>query len=229
MFVGPNGVGKTKISYMLARRHGGEIVNLDRTYLYKHFPITTGMQDALKEEGVPRHLYELLEPEETSFTSSEFLQLVYAKLHEINSRNSMAIVEGASTIYGPALLEQNSKEKIFDFVIGLRFPDNYDVESKYRLRIDQALKEGLVEEILKNRYMYQNSFLIKDCHFGVPIFKYLNDEMNLNQAKEEILQRCLHYKDQQVKFLSRYSEINWIEASEFKVAYQKVEKILKQE
>ncbi|OQW51514.1 MAG: hypothetical protein A4S09_09800 [Proteobacteria bacterium SG_bin7] len=213
MIIGPNGVGKTKMAYDLARKCSGEIVNLDRTYLYKGFPITTGLQDTLKEKDVIRHLYELLEPFEESPPAARFAGSVLNAAQDIIGRGWVAIAEGGSTVYVPYLLEMNAKQRFFDQIIGLRFPEGYRIESDYRARIDQAFDEGLVEELNAGLSKYHESFLIKECHFAVPTIKYIGGEISLADAKEEILIRCLAYQKRQLSLFSKYSQVNWIKIS----------------
>lgn len=206
MVIGPNGVGKTKFAYELARKNNGEIINLDRTYLYKGFPIATGLYDTLKEKGVPRHLYEILEPQEESLSKECFSEVVSGKIEDIISRGKFAVAEGGSTVYVPNLLKNN----YFDQVIGLRFPENYDFKSKYKSRIEQAFTDGLSEELRKNISLYENSFLIKECHFAVPTIRYLRGKISLAAAKEEILLRCTAYHDRQMKLFLQFPNINWV-------------------
>lgn len=213
MVIGPNGVGKTEFAYEMARRYNGEIINLDRTYLYRGFPITTGLQDTLRERGVKRHLYELLDADQASFTADTFSEMVAHKINEINSAGRVAIAEGASTLYVPRLLDLNAKKTIFKNVIGFRFSADFNIEAKYRKRINQAFHNGLADEIHSNLAQYENSFLIKECHFAVPTVKYLKGDLDLEQAKEEILFRCLDYKNQQLELFSRYPQIQWFDVS----------------
>lgn len=211
LVLGPNGVGKTKYAFGLARENDGAVINLDRTYLYRGFPITTGLHDTLQETAVERHLYEVLDPEEPSYETSEFLKLVIKKRDQALETRSLVVAEGASTVYVPALLEFNLEQKIFDRIIGLRFSKGFDIESKYRARIEDAFQNGLVAEISENLFRYENSFLIKECHFAVPTVKYLKGQITLSNAKEEILQRCLIYKDRQLELFSQFKQIEWIE------------------
>ena len=226
MIIGPNGVGKTKLAYELARRNNGAIINLDRTYLYKRFPITTGLQDTLSEQGVPRHLYELLEPDEASYSAEDFTALVDQSSGAIQASGCLAVAEGGSTLYVPHLLKLNAQSKRFKHIIGLRFPQQYDVASKYRQRIDQAFEEGLPEELAANLQIYRNSFLIKECHFAVPTVRYLDGHLSLRDAKEEVLQRCLDYKDRQLKLFEGYPEIRWVDVAEYSEFYQELASVL---
>jgi tRNA A37 N6-isopentenylltransferase MiaA len=226
LIIGPNGVGKTKVAYELARRHGGEIVNLDRTYLYRGFPITTGMQDALIEQGVPRHLYEELEPDQVSYSPNDFSRLVFEKHREVLARTNLCISEGGSTLYVPHLLELNRNLQVFTHVIGVRFQLEYDVCGKYRRRIDQAFKDGIVEELKENLKTYQSSYLILECHFSVPIIPYLLGERDLHETKKEILARCLAYKDRQMSLFATHKDIQWVEIKGDASDYQLVESLV---
>jgi tRNA A37 N6-isopentenylltransferase MiaA len=212
MIIGPNGVGKTDFAYDLARQNNGEVINLDRAYLYQGFPITTGLQDTLRQQGVRRHLYEMLEANEPSFAADDFVDMVINSSSEILKRGCVPVAEGASTLYVPALLEADSKSKIFKHIIGLRFPKGIDIKSKYRARIEEAFKSGLVEELSSNLHCYENSFLLKECHFSVPTVKYLKGLITLNEAKDEILERCLEYKDRQLQLFAKYTQIQWLDA-----------------
>lgn len=226
MILGPNGSGKTKIAFELARRHGGEIINLDRTYLYRGFPVTTGLQDTLQETGVPRHLYEILPPEEKSFPAEVFSQMVAQKRQEILSRGALPIAEGGSSVYVPALLELNANQKSFRHVIGLRFAEGYDIATKYRARIDRAFDEGLAEELSANAARYEASYLIRECHFAVPTVRYLRGELSLKAAKEEILRRCLEYHDSQLGHFLNYPGVQWVEVSDFSETLRRVEEVI---
>lgn len=226
MIIGPNGVGKTKFAYEFARRHHGQIVNLDRTYLYRHFRLTTGLQDTMSEVGVIRHLYELLEPEDVAYPAPEFSEIVDKTTSHIVQSGHLAVAEGGSTLYVPHLLELNSKKNIFTHVIGLRFSAGYDVEDKYRRRIDQAFSEGLAEELAQNLLRYKQSYLIKECHFAIPTVEYLAGECCLSEAKNEILRRCLEYKDRQLQLFSQYTDVRWLDAGDIPACYLALEELI---
>lgn len=214
MVIGPNGVGKTKVAYGLARRVGGDIVNLDRTYLYRHFPLTTGMEDALKEQGVRRHLYQVLDPAEPSWSSSTFCETVLSVCAAIQNEGRAVIAEGASTVYVPDLLRLNRDRSIFDRIVGLRFPDGVDIANRYRARVDQAIEEGLLDEIRRNLPRYADSFIMRECHFAVPLIDHLRGRFDLDEAKRVIVDRCLAYKDRQLELFTEFPEIQWVDVDD---------------
>ena len=226
MIIGATGSGKTKIAFELARRRKGEIVNLDRAYLYRGFRIATGLQDAIKEHGVKRHLYELLDPIEPSFPPAQFIQLVEHTVKQVESFNRLAIAEGGSTQYIPALLEQNSQRKIFKHVLGIRCHLTDEHIQKYILRIEQAVDDGLVQEIAANMKAYQESFLIQECHGAIPIVKYLEGRISLQQAKTEILERSLAYKTRQSAMFERLPGVQWIDSENTEDAVRAVESLI---
>src|SRR3989344_4646660 len=121
--VGPNGVGKTSVAFELARRlKNGEVINLDKMYLFKHFPISSGLSDTLKEGGVKRHFYELLEPEEDIIPPVKYAEMVMNKCSEIINNRGVPIIEGGSTTYFPSFYELNQHEKFCKTIIGLKSP-----------------------------------------------------------------------------------------------------------
>ena len=74
--IGPNGVGQTAIAFELARRLGGEVINLDKIYLFKYFPISSGLSDTLREKDIQIHLYELLEPDQDIIPGNVYAEMV---------------------------------------------------------------------------------------------------------------------------------------------------------
>ena len=224
MIIGPSGTGKTKIAYELARKNNGAVINLDRAYLYKRFPIATGLQDTLMEQNVPRYLYELLEPDEPSYSADVFAKMVDRVSSEVLASGKLPIVEGGSTIYVPALLALNAEKNLFDHVIGLKFPAEFEIAGRYRQRIDQAFKDGLVEELAAHLTEYRDSYLIKECHAAVPTVRYLDGELSLDDAKSEILKRALNYKDRQMNLFLGFPNIHWMDVSNFSDCYQKVQR-----
>ncbi len=209
--LGPNGVGKTSVAFELARRINGEVINLDKVYIYKHFPISTGLADTLKERGVRRHLYELLEPNEGIIPADTYVEMVKEKCIEITSRGKTPIIEGGSTTYGPVFLNANDRDKFCRYIFGLRISATLDQKVKFRKRIEEALEEGLLDEIKNGLKNYGNSLIMQDAYFVVPMTRYLRGELNLEEAKKEVVARCLKYAKEQLKLFSKYPEITWLE------------------
>ena len=56
VITGPTGVGKTKLSIMLAKKYNGEIINADSMQIYKCLNIGTAKIAEEEKENIPHHL-----------------------------------------------------------------------------------------------------------------------------------------------------------------------------
>lgn len=210
--IGPTCVGKTDVAIQLAKSVGiGEMVNMDKIFLFKHFRISSGLADVFKEQNIKKHLYELLEPNEKIIPPLEYVLMVQNTCSEILSREGLPIIEGGSTTYVPALLEINNKKEFCRPVIGLRFPPGHDIKYVISQRLDAALKMGLLDEIRENLKKYKNTLGMIEGHAAVPLVRYLDGIIDLREAKEEILDRCLKYIELQMNTFTRYDNITWLE------------------
>ena len=56
--VGPTGVGKTKLSIMLAKKYKGIVINADASQVYKKMNIGTAKIKESEKEGIDHYLFE---------------------------------------------------------------------------------------------------------------------------------------------------------------------------
>ncbi|KKT42359.1 MAG: Adenylate isopentenyltransferase [Candidatus Giovannonibacteria bacterium GW2011_GWA2_44_13b] len=210
--IGPTCAGKTEVAVQIAKNTGlGEMVNMDKMFLFKHFRISSGLTDLFKENNIKKHLYELLEPDEEIIPPAEYIQMMQNTCSEILSNNRLPILEGGSTTYVPAFLEINTKKKFCWPVIGLRFSHQSDIRNIISQRLDAALKMGLLDETKENIKKYKNSLGILDGHAVVPLVRYFEWTIDLAAAKEEIITRCLNYIHKQMDVFTKYPGIIWLE------------------
>ncbi len=209
--VGPTGVGKTTKAFELAKALDGEVINLDKIYTYKKFLLATGLSDSKKETSVKKHLYEFLEPDDPIIDPGVYAKMVRSKVKEILERGKTAIIEGGSTTYFPALYWENEKNNFIQHIFGLRFAKDFDVAQKISQRFDKVWKQGLLEEVKMGLTKYPNSLIMKDCHFVVPVARYINGEIDIEQAKEEVLKRNLEYIKKQMLCFETFPKIEWLE------------------
>lgn len=123
--VGPTASGKTALSLELAKRFNGEIINGDSMQVYRGMSIGTAKISIEEMQGVPHHLLDIKEPEE-SFSVAEYQGLVRGKIEEIQSRGKLPILVGGSGLYVQAVL--------FDY----RFTDG---------QVDEKVRAALYEEL----------------------------------------------------------------------------------
>ncbi len=98
---------------------------------------------------------------------------------------------------------------IYDFtIIGLTTPR----EELYKIinnRVEQMFKEGLVEEV-KNFYDKRINTRIMNTAIGYKeLYRYFNNEISLEEAKELIKKNSRHYAKRQYTFFNNKFEVNW--------------------
>lgn len=104
LVLGPTGSGKSDLALDVAERFKGEIVNCDSLQFYRGFDIGTAKTPASERRGIPHHLFDTLEPEET-FTAGDYARVARPVLREISGRAKLPIVAGGTGFYARALLE----------------------------------------------------------------------------------------------------------------------------
>jgi len=105
VIIGPTAVGKTALSVELALRLHGEIISGDSMQVYKKLDIGTAKIKPSETRGVPHHLIDIKEPDET-FSVAEFQQLARAKISEINQRGKLPLLVGGTGLYVQAVLDE---------------------------------------------------------------------------------------------------------------------------
>jgi tRNA dimethylallyltransferase len=98
VLIGPTAVGKTKMSIELAKKFNGEIISGDSMQIYKGMDIGTAKITQEEMSGVPHHLIDIKEPDE-SFSTAEFQELVRKKIEVISSRGRMPMIVGGTGLY----------------------------------------------------------------------------------------------------------------------------------
>ena len=98
VITGPTGVGKTKLSVMLAKKLNGEIINADSMQVYKGLDIGTAKIKENEKEGIPHHLFDICD------VSDDYNIFCYQKdcrdmIKDIQSRNKIPILVGGSGLY----------------------------------------------------------------------------------------------------------------------------------
>ena len=103
VIVGPTAVGKTALSIALAKNLNGEIINGDSVQVYKRFDIGSAKITKDEQEGVPHHLIDIREPNE-SYSVFDFKNDVRALITDINNRGKIPILVGGTGLYIQSLL-----------------------------------------------------------------------------------------------------------------------------
>lgn len=137
ILVGPTAIGKTALSIKIAKEFNAEIISGDSMQVYKGMDIGTGKITAEEMDGVPHHLIDILNPDET-FSVSDFQNQVKALVKDIESRNKRVLIAGGTGHYIKALID------------GYQFNDE-DQEDIERLthEFEKYSQEELYRKLLK--------------------------------------------------------------------------------
>jgi len=101
--LGPTASGKSALGLALAERHGGEIINVDSTAVYRGFDIGTDKVSADERRGVPHHLIDVAEPT-TVYTAAQFARDAERFIRDIHARGKLPILVGGTGFYYRALV-----------------------------------------------------------------------------------------------------------------------------
>jgi tRNA dimethylallyltransferase len=98
VIIGPTAVGKTTLSIELAKRFSGEIISGDSMQVYKRMDIGTAKISEDEKEGVPHHLLDIKEPDE-SFSAAEFQEKANEAIENIFDKGKLPIIVGGTGLY----------------------------------------------------------------------------------------------------------------------------------
>jgi len=109
VLVGPTAVGKTEFSIELAKKFNGEIISGDSMQVYKHMDIGTAKITSDEMSGVPHHMIDILEPDET-FSAFDFKNRAQQLITEITDRGCVPIIAGGTGLYIQSLIQDYAFE-----------------------------------------------------------------------------------------------------------------------
>ena len=107
---GPTGVGKTKLSVMLAKRIDAEIINADSMQIYKKMDIGTAKIKEEEKDGIIHHLFNICDTD-YDYSIFDYQKDCRKAIDDILSRGKKVIMVGGSGLYiRAALYDYDLKE-----------------------------------------------------------------------------------------------------------------------
>ena len=98
VIVGPTAVGKTELSIQLARHFHGEIISADSRLFYRGMDIGTAKPSLAEMAGIPHHLIDVADPDQT-WSLSLFQQQATQIALEITARGKLPFLVGGTGQY----------------------------------------------------------------------------------------------------------------------------------
>lgn len=99
---GPTASGKSAVAVELAKRMDGEVINADSTQVYKDLPTLTAVPTEEDREGVPHHLYQVLDWDQST-SVADWLQRLDKCVDE-NWTSTAFITVGGTGLYLSSLM-----------------------------------------------------------------------------------------------------------------------------
>ncbi|MBC8527732.1 MAG: tRNA (adenosine(37)-N6)-dimethylallyltransferase MiaA [Candidatus Cloacimonetes bacterium] len=100
---GPTAVGKTNLSFKLAKKFSGEIISADSRQIYKFMNIGTAKPKSDILAKIPHHLIDIKNPDE-KYTAGDFAKDADKKIAEICDREHIPFIVGGTGFYIKSLL-----------------------------------------------------------------------------------------------------------------------------
>ncbi|EOW2659641.1 tRNA (adenosine(37)-N6)-dimethylallyltransferase MiaA [Enterococcus hirae] len=141
VIVGPTAVGKTALSMELAKKFHGEIISGDSLQVYKKLDIGTAKIKTSEMEGIPHHLIDVIEPNET-YSVADFQKAGRKLITEITERGRLPMIVGGTGLYIQSLL--------YDFQLGAKEESVTAVRKKYE-ELAETLSKKELWEYLKTK------------------------------------------------------------------------------
>ena len=155
--VGSTASGKTDLAVKLAKAVDGEIISADSMQVYKNMPIATAVATKEEQDGVPHHLVEFLDTDQT-FSVADFVERAKVLIDEITARGRVPIVAGGTGLFVDSLvknisfsqvgsnaeirneLAEKSNEELFEKLLELDPKSAEDIHPNNRKRVIRALE-----------------------------------------------------------------------------------------
>ena len=230
VILGPTGSGKTGVSIKIAKELNGEIISADSRAIYKGMDIGTAKPDKKEMNGIPHFGLDLVNPDER-FTVADWKAYAEAKNTDIKARGKVPIVVGGTGLYIDSLIfdyhfRGPTGAKIGDFeqkscsdrtevkgnflIVGIKCETEV-LRARLKKRIDQMFCPALYDETKKLAKQYGWDIGAMKSNIYEYVWKYLNHELTLGEAKEQCFYKDWHLAKRQMTWFKRNPKIIWLE------------------
>jgi tRNA dimethylallyltransferase len=144
--VGPTAIGKTGISFELAKLIECEIISCDSMQVYRGMNVGTSKPARRLLNSIPHHLIDIIEPSE-EFSVARFRALAVKAIEEIIARRKTPLLVGGSGLYVKVLIDGIFEAPATDREFRERLEqeaEEFGAAVLYR-RLQETDKEGAVK------------------------------------------------------------------------------------
>ena len=223
--VGPTGVGKTKLSVMLAKKYNGIVINADASQVYQELNIGTAKIKEEEKEGVEHFLFDIVKPND-NYTVADYQEDLRNLINKYHDRN--IILVGGSGLYIMAGLydykfnnieykdySKYSNEELYQMCLNIN--KNINIHVNNRRRLEMFLnKNGILEN--------NATLLYKDTYFvGLTTERTILYD-RINKRVDEMLEEGLI--DEVSSLYKKYGKTRILSSS---IGYKEIIKYLDKE
>ncbi len=102
ILIGPTGVGKTRVSLLLAKALNAEIISADSMQVYRHMNIGTAKPTPEERALIKHHMIDISDPWEP-FSTGKYIEAVMPVIDGLFRKGKMPIVVGGTGLYIKAM------------------------------------------------------------------------------------------------------------------------------
>ena len=136
--IGHTASGKTSLAVESAKLIKGEVISLDSRQIYEGMSIGTAQPTKNEMAGVPHHLFGFRDPSEP-ISAGEYVQLVRAKVKDVQANGKTPIICGGAGLYYRALSKGIFTESVSDLPTRDHLEQAYDDNSIALYEMLQAI------------------------------------------------------------------------------------------
>lgn len=185
VIVGPTGVGKTKLSIMLAKRFNGEIINADSMQIYKGLNIGTAKATVSEMDGIVHHLLDIKDVMD-DYSVFDYQRDCRLAIEDIRGRGKTPIIVGGtglyikSALYDYKFLEMSVKDEYEGVSTEVLFDRLVSLDCKAASLIDRCNRRRVVNAL---NYFLSTGSSITDNVTDVLLYDALFIGLTTDRAK----------------------------------------------
>ena len=186
--VGPTGVGKTKLSVMLAKKYDALVIGCDATQIYKHLDIGSAKVTEEEKEGIEHLLIDIKEPNE-DYSVCDYQKDLRTIIDKNKDRN--IVIVGGTGLY--------LKSALYDYEFSEMEDNNYNEytnEELYKMCLDINPNLNIHQN---NRRRLENFLNRKNKNPKEPVLLYDALFIGLTTNREVLYERINQRVDEMVQ------------------------------
>jgi tRNA dimethylallyltransferase len=195
VILGPTASGKSDLAVEIARWVDGEIISADSRQVYKGLDIGTGKITHKEMKGVPHHLLDVADPNNSRFTALDWKHAAEKAIADIAARGKLPIICGGTGFYISTLIDDLGFPEVPADPVEQAQLESLSAEELFgQLKKLDSKRAATID--LKNKRRLARAIIIAKALGSVPELKTTKDTTD---SPYEVLQIGTHVPDSELK------------------------------